>query len=101
MNCRVLLGDEVLFNGAARLVVARSDDGEFAIMDGHEAMLAALRPGPLRIETETGSRVFQLADALLRVSPEGVTVVAAGSPPVGEDAEPGDEAVSRAEDRDD
>ena len=78
MNCRVLCGDETLYEGEATLVVARSDDGEFAVMDGHEPMLAALRPGALRVETASGARVFRLAEALLRVAADGVSVVAAG-----------------------
>ncbi|UCF09418.1 MAG: F0F1 ATP synthase subunit epsilon [Candidatus Bipolaricaulota bacterium] len=91
MECRVLYGDEELYTGSASIVVARSAHGEFAIMEGHEPMLAALGSGPLRIETGDGRRVFSLRAGTLRVDESGVTVVASGLLPTAEVDEAGDE----------
>lgn len=91
MNCRVLCGDSVLFDGAAKIVVARSPQGEFAVMEGHEPMLAALAAGPLRVETEDGRELFALEAGTLRVDSTGVIVVAAG---LLDAAPPGDDGAA-------
>ena len=78
MHCRVVCGDEVWYDGEARIAVARSPDGEFAVMDGHEPMLAALAPGPLRIQDERGTHTINLLTGLLHVAGDNVTVVASG-----------------------
>jgi F-type H+-transporting ATPase subunit epsilon len=94
MDCRVLFGDTVLYAGTATMVVARSTGGEFAVMEGHEPMLAALAEGPLRIETGEGTQTFVLKAGTLRVAEDGVTVVASGvasaAEPASGGAEPGD-----------
>jgi F-type H+-transporting ATPase subunit epsilon len=70
-----------LYDGDARIAVARSPEGEFAVMGGHEPMLAALAPGPLRIEDANGEHAFHLVSGLLHVTADGVIIVASGIHP--------------------
>ena len=89
MHCRVICGDEVWYDGEARIAVARSPGGGFAVMDGHEPMLAALAAGSLRIEDERGTHTIELLTGLLRVTGDSVTVIASGGD-VDDAAERGD-----------
>ena len=52
MHCQLQSPEQMLFDGEAKIIVARSPDGEFAVMDRHAPLLAALGPSPLRIKTE-------------------------------------------------
>jgi F-type H+-transporting ATPase subunit epsilon len=76
MRFRLDSPTQSLFDGEVRLVVAHSLDGEFAVMEGHEPMLAALAAAPLRIETAQGARVFAVRGGVLQVTREAVTCLA-------------------------
>lgn len=76
MRFRLHSPTQSLFDGEARLVVAHSPEGEFAVMDGHEPLLAVVAPGPLRIETSEGTRVFAVRGGILQVTREDVTCLA-------------------------
>jgi F-type H+-transporting ATPase subunit epsilon len=74
----------MLFDGEAKIVVAHSPEGEFAVMDGHAPLLAALGPSPLRIKTEDEEHVFALSGGVLQVTTDGVTILAHEAIPAGE-----------------
>ena len=76
MHCRLQSPEGVLFDGEAKIVVARSPEGEFAVMEGHAPLLAALGPSPLRVKAEDGERAFALRGGVLQVTEDGVSVLA-------------------------
>lgn len=76
MHCQLRSAERMLFDGEATMVVAHSPRGVFAVMDNHAPLLAVLDAGPLRIKTDEGERAFALVTGLLRVSPEGVMILA-------------------------
>lgn len=76
MHCRLVVPEGVLFDGDASLIVARSPNGEFAVMDNHAPLLAVLDPSPLRIKTSAEEHVYALLGGLLRVEQTGVTITA-------------------------
>jgi len=84
MYCQLQSPERMLFDGEARIVVARSPEGEFAVMDRHAPLLAALGPSPLRIKTESEEHVFALSGGVLQVTTDGVTVLAHEAIPAGE-----------------
>lgn len=51
MNVTIVSPEQRLWEGEAEMVVARSPEGEFAIMRGHIPFLAALVPGRLAVAT--------------------------------------------------
>jgi F-type H+-transporting ATPase subunit epsilon len=76
LHCRLVVPEGVLFDGDASLIVARSPNGEFAVMDNHAPLLAVLDPSPLRIKTSAEEHVYALSGGLLRVEQTGVTIAA-------------------------
>ncbi|MCD6495144.1 ATP synthase F1 subunit epsilon [Candidatus Bipolaricaulota bacterium] len=76
MHCQLQSPERMLFDGEAKIVVARSPEGEFAIMDRHAPLLAALGPSLLRMKTDNEEYVFALSGGVLQVTPDGVTVLA-------------------------
>ena len=51
LDVRLVAQDRPVWSGAARLVVARTPEGEIGILPGHEPVLALLVDGAVRIET--------------------------------------------------
>ncbi len=76
MNCKLISPTETLFEGQADMVVAHNADGEFAVMDDHEPLLAALVPSRLRIKTGASELIFTTAGGLLHVSRTQITIFA-------------------------
>jgi len=76
MHCQLRSAERALFDGEATMVVAHSPKGEFAVMEGHAPLLSILDNAPLRIKTEKGEHAFALLTGLLRVSKEGVMILA-------------------------
>ena len=76
MHCQVRSPDRVLFEGASTRVAARGTQGEFAVMDNHAPLLAALRRGALRIKTAQSEHVFACFGGSLRVAEDhNVTIL--------------------------
>lgn len=77
MHCQVRSPDQVLFEGDSTLVAARGTQGEFAVMDNHAPLLAALRSGALRVRTsDDHQQVFACFGGTLRVADDhSVTVL--------------------------
>jgi len=76
MHCTMLCGDTALYDGEATMVVARSVNGEFAIMEGHAPLLAALDRGLLRIKTAEREQAFAVRSGAMNVGERGdVTVL--------------------------
>lgn len=84
MHCQLQSPERMLFDGEAKIVVACSPEGEFAVMNGHAPLLAALGPSPLRIKTESEEHVFALSGGVLQVTTDGVTILAHEAIPAGE-----------------
>jgi len=76
MHCCIRTPDRTLYDGPSTMIVARSEDGEFAVLDGHAPMLVALRAGAVRVRTEGGDRIFACAPGVLRVGAQSVTILA-------------------------
>jgi len=68
MHCLLRSADRTFFDGNATIVVARSPRGEFAIMDEHAPLLAALDRGAIRIEATDGTRVFFCEPGTARIA---------------------------------
>jgi len=54
---------------------AKLSDGAIGILPSHAPLVAALTPGELVYEDETGRHTLTLADGILRVAEGGVTVL--------------------------
>lgn len=75
MHCRIRSPERTLYEGDATMVVARSAQGEFAVLEGHAPLLAQLREGPVRIKTASGERTFVCFGGTLDVQAGVVTIL--------------------------
>ncbi|HLF40695.1 MAG TPA: ATP synthase F1 subunit epsilon [Acidimicrobiia bacterium] len=54
MQVELVSPERVLYTGEAKMVLARTTDGEIGFLPGHAPFIAALAPGRVRIVTEGG-----------------------------------------------
>ena len=78
-NLRVELvaADRAVWSGDAKMVVAKTVEGEIGLLAGHEPMLAILGSGEVRITLPTGESIkATAADGLISVEHDVVTIFA-------------------------
>jgi len=69
--------DREVWSGAAKMVVAKTVEGEIGLLPGHEPVLAILGSGEVRITLEDGAVVKANAeDGFLSMEHDVVTIVA-------------------------
>ncbi len=72
-----MAADKAVWSGEAKLVVAKTVEGEIGLMPGHEPMLAILANGEVRVTKPEGEVLVVTADdGFLSVEHDVVTVVA-------------------------
>ncbi|MEN9955140.1 MAG: hypothetical protein RLZZ41_804 [Actinomycetota bacterium] len=72
-----MAADKAVWSGEAKLVVAKTVEGEIGLMPGHEPMLAILAEGEVRVTKPEGEvLVVSADDGFLSVEHDVVTVVA-------------------------
>jgi len=77
LHVDVVAADRQVFSGEAKMVVAKTIEGEIGLLAGHEPMLAILASGEVRI-TLLGGEVVKAtaADGFLSVENNKVSIVA-------------------------
>lgn len=75
--------DAMVWSGEADMVVARTTEGELAVLAGHAPLLGQLKePSRVRVRTVGGDEVaYDLAGGFLSVTGDGVTVLAESAQP--------------------
>jgi F-type H+-transporting ATPase subunit epsilon len=68
MSVSIVSAEEEVWRGEAEMVVARSPEGEFAILHGHIPFLAALVPGRVSIVSDNERDDFFVAGGFLEAS---------------------------------
>jgi F-type H+-transporting ATPase subunit epsilon len=77
LSVNLVAADRAVWSGTAKMVVAKTVEGEIGLLPGHEPMLAILATGEVRITLETGEILKANAlDGFLSVEHDVVTVVA-------------------------
>lgn len=73
----VVSAEEAIFAGSAQFVALPGQEGELGILPGHVPLITRIRPGAVRIKTESGAEesIF-VAGGILEVQPDRVTVLA-------------------------
>jgi F-type H+-transporting ATPase subunit epsilon len=73
----VVSAEERIFSGQAKFVALPGEAGELGILPGHTPLITRIRPGAVRIESESGEEEFVfVAGGILEVQPGAVTVLA-------------------------
>jgi len=76
MHVDIVSAERSIYSGTAELVVAPLVEGEVGILSRHSPMLARLRPGEIRVKTQTEELEFYVSGGMLEVQPHVVTVLA-------------------------
>lgn len=73
----VVSAEEEVFSGQAQFVALPGELGELGILPGHAPLITRIRPGTVRIKTESGAEeLLFVAGGILEVQPGGVSVLA-------------------------
>ncbi len=72
-----------VWSGGADMVVARTTEGELAILAGHAPLLGQLKePSRVRVKTPDGEEIaYDIGGGFLSVTHDGVTVLAESAEP--------------------
>jgi F-type H+-transporting ATPase subunit epsilon len=77
LRVELVAADQAVWSGEAKMVVAKTIEGEIGLLAGHEPMLAILAEGEVRITlADGGSLKANAQDGFLSVEHDVVTVVA-------------------------
>lgn len=77
LEVSIVASDRPIWNGHAKIVVARTLEGDIGLMAGHEPVLALLVDGPVRIETTDGETVgAAVHGGFLSVAQDKVAILA-------------------------
>jgi len=78
INVSLVAVDRSIWSGSARMVVARTVEGDIGVMAGHAPLLAQLREGFAARIVQDDGHVFGVAvhGGFLSVTKEGVTILA-------------------------
>ena len=92
--CRVITPEQVLYDGEAKLVVARIADGDIGVNVDHAPVVSTVEPREVRIYEDDDERhVFATSDGFFKVSENLVQIL------VEEAASPDEIDVEEAENR--
>ncbi|CAB4625908.1 MAG: F0F1 ATP synthase subunit epsilon [Actinobacteria bacterium] len=77
LRVELVAADQAVWTGEAKMVVAKTVEGEIGLLPGHEPMLAILGAGEVRITLEDGNVIKANAeDGFLSVENNVVAIVA-------------------------
>ncbi|MBT1003126.1 F0F1 ATP synthase subunit epsilon [Paenarthrobacter sp. DKR-5] len=77
LEVEIVAADHFVWSGAAKMVKARTSDGEIGILPGHSPVLAVLAAGDLAIEPVSGARIAVTVDGgFFSVDSNRVVIVA-------------------------
>lgn len=77
INVEIVSAEGHIFSGEANMVFAPAKAGDVGIAPRHAPLLAALRPGELRVDIPGGEeQFFYVTGGILEVQPHLVTVLA-------------------------
>jgi F-type H+-transporting ATPase subunit epsilon len=76
MHVDIVSAEEEIFSGAATMVFAPAEMGELGITPRHAPLLTKLKPGEVRVQTQSGEeQFFFVSGGMLEIQPHMVTVL--------------------------
>lgn len=73
---KVVTPQRIFFEGDAEMVEFRTTEGDIGVLKGHIPLTAVIAPGTMRIHQENEVLEAALLAGIVRVMPEGITVLA-------------------------
>ena len=76
MHVDIVSAEEEIFSGTATMVFAPAEMGELGITPRHAPLLTKLKPGEVRVQTQSGEeQFFFVSGGMLEIQPHMVTVL--------------------------
>lgn len=77
VHCDIVSAEKAIFSGLVEMVVAHGSLGDLGIAHGHAPLLTELKPGPVRVVTQSGEeQIFYVSGGFLEVQASTVSVLA-------------------------
>ncbi len=77
MHIDIVSAEAEIFSGTVTMVFAPAEMGELGIAPRHTPLLARLKPGEVRVQTQQGEELsFFVSGGMLEIQPHVVTVLA-------------------------
>ncbi|MFB9319483.1 F0F1 ATP synthase subunit epsilon [Cryptosporangium minutisporangium] len=77
LRVEVVSVEEKIWSGQASILIARTTEGELAVLPGHTPLLGELvDPGEVRVRTAEGEHQWTVHGGFLSVTGDGVSVLA-------------------------
>ena len=77
LRVELVAADQAVWSGDAKMVIAKTVEGEIGLLPGHEPMLAILAAGEVRITLPTGEKLVASAeDGFLSIEHDVLTLFA-------------------------
>lgn len=77
VQCDIVSAEKQLFSGMVQQLSVTGVDGELGIMPGHAPLLTHLKPAPVHVTLEDGTKeIFYASGGFLEVQPRVITVLA-------------------------
>ena len=72
----VVSAEAEVFSGMAEFVALPGESGELGILPGHTPLITRIKPGAVRIQNGDKEELVFVADGILEVQPNAVTILA-------------------------
>ncbi len=100
LHIEIVTPYELFFEGPVEMVVVSCKDGEIGILPGHTPLIAALKPGEIRLKIDQQWKVVAASNGYAEVGPElTIIVVNSAEWPDDIDVRRAEKALARAEAR--
>lgn len=76
IRVQIVSTEKEIFSGEAEVVFADAEQGEVGIYPQHAPLLSLLRPGQVRLQTESGEQSYYISGGILEVQPHEVVILA-------------------------
>jgi F-type H+-transporting ATPase subunit epsilon len=77
IQVEIVSAEKEIFSGVAKSVVASAEVGEIGIYPKHTPLITRLKPGEVKLETESGEEmIFFVSGGILEIQPHVVTILA-------------------------
>ena len=77
IQVEIVSAEKEIFSGVAKSVVASAEMGEVGIYPKHTPLITRLKPGEVKLETESGEEmIFFVSGGILEIQPHVVTILA-------------------------
>lgn len=77
IHCDIVSAEKAIFSGLVEMVIAHGSLGDLGIAHGHAPLLTELKPGPVRVITQSGEeQIFYVSGGFLEVQASTVSVLA-------------------------